>query len=152
MVIGAEGEVLFGLSAPPTGRVRVRLPSGHERGAVVLGFDRDLGLAVARLDAPAPRLVPPKVEVEARLPDDCWLVGLTHDRAGEPTSHAGQVSKTLGSGLVRVEVPGRAGSPIFAASGGLVGVAVNRGRRRVSVRPMSSLVPFLERVVIGSKP
>lgn len=150
-MIGAEGEILFGVKPGVTGRVRVRLPDGLERGARVLGFDRDLGVGVARLEGSGlPRLVPPPVKVDAQLVRDCWLVVLTHDEAGKPTSHAGQVLEESPRGPARVEVPGRAGSPVLSAEGALVGLAIARGRRQVPVRPMAHLMPFLERVVIGS--
>lgn len=150
MVIGAQGEVLMGVGCL-TPRMRILRPDGLEHGATVLGFDRALGVAVARLDpgTSAP-LVPPKVDLEAQLSPERWLVVLTHDRGGRPTSHAGQVSsRSSGGPRVGVEVPGQVGSPVFSAQGGLVGISVTQGRRRVMVQPVASLVQFLERVVMG---
>lgn len=147
-MIGARGEILFGLASAVSSRVRVRLADGLERGAVVLGFDRGLGVGVARLDA-GPSPVPPRVDLSARLDRDCWMVVLTHDKRGAPTSHAGQVAGAGPRGAVRVDVPARRGSPLFSAEGALIGVSLRKGRRRTVVRPMANLMPFLERVVVG---
>lgn len=132
--------------------MRVRTPDGLEQPAQVLGFDRALGVAVARVTTTqAPRLVPPRVDLKAKLLPDRWMVVLTHDKKGQPTSHAGQVSRRTKGPRVPVDVPGRVGSPLFSAQGALVGISVTRGRRRVQVRPVASLVPFLERVVMGGE-
>ncbi|CAN0557534.1 unnamed protein product, partial [Laminaria digitata] len=140
VVIGAKGEVLLGVSPCLTPTMRVMTADGLERAAQVLGFDRKLGVAVARLEAAsAPRLVPPRVNLKAKLVPDQWMVVLTHDKKGQPTSHAGQVARRTKGPRVPVDVPGRVGSPLFSAQGALVGISVTRGRRRVQVRPVASL-------------
>ncbi len=150
VVIGAQGEILFGINPSTTPKIRVRLVSGLERRATVLGFDRRLSVAVARLDGPdAPRLVPPTVDLKARLTPERWLVVLTHDKEGASTSYAGQVVGPSTQGRFKVDVPGEVGSPLLSVEGGLVGISVTSGKRRVQVRSMADLMPFLQRVVIG---
>lgn len=150
VVIGAQGEILFGINPSTTPKIRVRLASGLERSATVLGFDRRLSVAVARLDGPdAPRLAPPTVDLKARLTPERWLVVMTHDKRGESTSYAGQVVGPGGKRRFKVDVPGQVGSPLLSLEGGLVGISVTSGKRRVLVRSMADLMPFLSRVVIG---
>lgn len=149
VVIGAEGEILFGLDPRrgPTGRLEVRLDDGRRQAATLLGFDRGLGVAVARMAPGAPRRAPPAVDLAATLRRDRWLVVLTHDKRGVPTSHAGQVEGRAKGGRVSVFVPGRVGSPLLTTDGALVGLVVRAGRRKTAARPLSALLPFLRRVV-----
>ena len=149
VVIGAEGEILFGVDPrrAPTGHVEVRMDDGTTRGARLLGFDRTLGVAVAQLDPGGPRRAPPRVDPEARLDVDRWLVVLTHGKDERPTSHAGQVEAGAARGLAPVLVPGRVGSPLMSTDGALVGVVVKAGRRRTTARALGALMPFLRRVI-----
>jgi hypothetical protein len=149
VVIGAEGEVLFSAQPTPTPRVWIAAGGAEPRAADLLGFDRALGVAVARV-TPGPRLTPARADGGAELWADRWLVVLTHDRQGAPTSHAGQVLGQAAPGaLVTAELPGRPGSPLFGSDGALVAVAVEGGKRRVKARPLAGLMPFLRRVVLG---
>ncbi|MCB9646352.1 MAG: trypsin-like peptidase domain-containing protein [Deltaproteobacteria bacterium] len=149
VVIGAEGEVLFPARPTPTPRMWVAVGDAAPRAADLLGFDRALGVAVARL-TPGPRLTPARADDTQELWADRWLVVLTHDKTGQPTSHAGQVVGTAApGGLITAELPGRPGSPLFGSDGALVAVAVEGGKRRVRARPLAGLMPFLRRVVLG---
>lgn len=158
-VIGAEGEVVFGVGSAPDRRVGVRTDDGQDHEAEVLGYDLGLALAVARVTpAPgAPRLVPLQVGASG-LEDRAWVVVLKHDAKGRAEPFAGVVEggpaplalKTPQpiDGVV-VQVPGAPGSPVLSASGELIGVALDRGARKTRVASIQSIVPFLKRVVLG---
>ena len=55
-------------------------------------------------------------------------------------------------GRAGVDAPGRYGSPVLSVDGALVGLAITRGRRRVVMRSIGSVLPFLRRVVLGAAP
>ena len=150
VVLGAEGELVFGVEPTPTPRLWVMVAGASApRPARLLGFDRALGVAVARLE-PGARVAPARADGAAELWADRWLVVLTHDNKGAPTSHAGQVMGAVRpDGLVTAEVPGRPGSPLFASDGALIAVAVRGGKRRVQARPLAGLMPVLKRVVLA---
>ncbi len=82
---------------------------------------------------------------------------LKHNRKGLPEPFAGTVESGLrrigksDSKVLDVDVPGAPGSPIFSIQGALVGVALDRGRRRTRMVAIESVMPFLKGVVVGSQ-
>lgn len=156
-VVGARGEILFSALDGPTPELAVTTPEGRRLSAVLLGYDRNLGLGVARIQD-GPRIVPLDVAKESPAQGE-WVIALTYDAHGRPEPFAGVVAgafvkatrKPAGAMVARVEVPGQPGSPVLSTRGALIGVAIDRGKRRTRVLSIDSLVPFLKAVVLAEQ-
>lgn len=152
--IGARGELVFGARTSPPAVVTVTLPGGGEALADVLAYAPTAQLAVARvrdaLAEPLDAASPPDVALEQ------WLVAVRLDGQGEPEPFAGVVEGTARSWprdraleLIDVGTPAEHGSPILTTDGRLIAIAVERGARRTKAVLLVSLMPFLERAVLG---
>jgi hypothetical protein len=151
-VIGARGEIVFGVDGAPTADLTVITDDGRERPARLLGFDRGLSLAVAIVAGLSE--VPLRSARPVRLRPETWVVILGHDAKGRAEPHAGVVAMgpTRGKGglvYAIAEVPGEPGCPVLTGSGDLAAIAIRRGKRRVRIVPLDHVAPFLERVVLG---
>lgn len=156
-VVGARGEILFSALDGPTPELAVRTPDGTELSAVLLGYDRDLALGVARIRG-GPRIAPLDV-ADRPVSRGEWVIAMTHDAKGLPEPFAGVVSGSFSSSKARpkgvlvagVDVPGQPGAPVLSTRGMLVGVAIDRGKRRTRMISVDSLVPFLKAVVLADE-
>jgi S1-C subfamily serine protease len=153
-VIGAKNEIVFGAAEAPTPVLEVLLVDGTKMAADLLGYDRDLGIGVAR--ARDARLVPLRVSAKPGLARGDWVIAMTHDDRGRAQPFAGtvegdltKVSKPKDALVARVDVPGRPGSPVLSTRGELIGVALDPGKRRTRVMAIETVVPFLRMVVLA---
>jgi S1-C subfamily serine protease len=153
-VVGAKNEIVFGATESPTPVLEVLTIDGKIHSADLLGFDRDLGLAVARVrDA---HLVPLKVAHTPGLARRDWVICMTHDDRGRAQPFAGVVEgeltrakKPKNALVARVDVPARPGSPVLSTRGELIGVALDHGKRRTRAVAIETVVPFLRMVVLA---
>lgn len=161
-LIGARGEVVFGATKAPAPKLRVTLEDGSVLDAELLGFDRALALAIARVtpDPAAPRHFTPLRPATSRAMMRAeWVLVIKHDAHGRPEPFAGEVDAEPAIEPKRVTpvrplvapvlAPAAAGSPVFSADGQLIGVALEDGARRTKVAAIESLVPFFKAVVLG---
>lgn len=151
-VIGARGEIVFGVDRAPTATLEIETADGRRITGKLLGFDRTLSLAVGIADGL--KTVPMRAKKGVRLRPETWVVILGHDKKGRPEPHAGVVAtaptRRKGGHVVAVaEVPGAPGCPVLTADGDLAAIAIARGKRRTRVVPLDYVAPFLERVVLG---
>ncbi len=153
-VVGARNEIVFGATESPTPELEVITLDGSRHAADLLGYDRDLAIAVARVrDA---RLVPLRVASSPGLAHGDWVIAMTHDDRGRAQPLAGvvegsleRVSKPKDALVARVDVPGRPGSPVLSTRGDLIGMALDTGKRRTRVVAIETVVPFLRMVVLA---
>lgn len=161
-LIGARGEVVFGASKAPSTKLRVTLEDGARLDAELLGFDRALGLALARItpDPSTPRhFTPLRPAVKRPMTRTEWVLVIKHDARGRPEPFAGEVdgepaiepkrATPVRPLVAAVLAPAAAGSPVFSVEGELIGVALEDGARRTKVAAIESLVPFFRAVVLG---
>lgn len=157
-VIGAEGEVVFGIDRIPKADLTIELSNGKTLTAELLGFDLGLSLAIAR--AKEPHLwAPLKVSARDKLLRRTWVMAMTHDARGRAQPYAGVVEgdrvrdgkrKTpIEVWVVPVEAPGTLGSPVLSVDGELAGVVIEAGDRKTRVVPIELIVPFVKQVVLG---
>lgn len=153
-VVGAAGEFVFGLETAPTSELKVRTDEGVEHTGRLLGFDRTLGLGVGIVEGLD--RTPLVATRDDPLFEETWVVILGHDKRGHAEPHAGVVAIPPARGddghrAAWIDVPGAPGHPVLGPDGGLVGVAIARGKRRTRVAPIREIAPFLERVVLGGR-
>jgi S1-C subfamily serine protease len=153
-VVGARNEIVFGATEAPTPELEVILVDGTKTAADLLGYDRDLSIAVAR--ARDARLIPLRVAAKPGLARGDWVIAMTHDDRGRAQPFAGVVEGDLTRAtrprnalIARVDVPGRPGSPVLSTRGELIGVALDPGKRRTRVMAIETVVPFLRMVVLA---
>jgi S1-C subfamily serine protease len=162
-VIGAKGEVVFNASGPLPRSLTVRTDDGQDHRGELLGFDRELGLAVGRIagDVSALHLTPLRVAKDPGLIEKRWVVVLKHDPKGRAEPFAGVVSsdpqlsrskQTRRDLLIApVGAPASPGSPVLSTAGELVGIALDEGKRSTRVLAAETFVPFLKAVVLGRR-
>lgn len=157
-VIGAEGEIVFGIDKIPNGTVKVIADDNSELAAEVLGYDLGLSLAVARITTKRNHLAL-TVSERPGLFERSWVVSLTHDARGRAQPYAGVVDTALEQDTKRktpikvlvaqVSVPGELGAPVLSTTGELVGVVIEKGDRKTRVVPFDIVAPFVKAVVVG---
>jgi S1-C subfamily serine protease len=157
-VIGARGEVVFGIDKIPKPDLLVELANGKTLTAELLGYDLGLSLAVARVKEPH-SWTPLKVTERGSLQRRSWVIAMTHDARGRAQPYAGVVEgervrdakrKTpVAVWVVPVEAPGTLGSPVLSVDGELLGVVIEAGDRKTRVVPIEVIVPFVKAVVLG---
>lgn len=163
-VIGAEGEIVFGIDKIPERELSIELDGGPPQKGELLGYDLGLSLAVGRFRAiPADQKSYVALRVARRpgLDVKSWVIALTHDARGRAQPYAGIVDGALERDAKRktpiavlvapVSVPGTLGSPILSVGGELVGVVISGGDRKTRVVPIDIVAPFVKAVVLGRK-
>lgn len=164
VLVGTRGEFVFGAPMAPAPILRVVGVTGGRRRARLLGYDRARAVAVGRLEGGMGRsLSVVRVSSAVRPAPGAWLLVLSHDRRGRARPHAGQFSAVpygsdgsaglAGSAHVAaVDAPARPGSPVLSPAGELVGLALDRHRRRTRVLLNAAFVPFVVEVVRRAGP
>jgi S1-C subfamily serine protease len=148
---------VFGAQSSPRETLTVRTADGGDHDGVLLGWDKELGLAVARMEAP--RIAPLSVAKSPGLIHRRWVVVLRHDTRGRAEPFAGEVEADAAIdaknkrklAIAPVMAPASRGSPVLSAEGELVGVALEEGARSTRVVAIETFVPFLKAVVLGRK-
>lgn len=156
-LIGAEGEIVFGIDKIPRRDLTIELDGQTVKGEL-LGYDLGLSLAIGRL-AEKPRAVALQVATAPGLEERTWVIAMTHDARGRAQPFAGIVDGALERDAKRktpikvlvapVSVPGTLGTPILSVNGELVGVVIEGGDRKTRVVPIDIVAPFLKAVVLG---
>lgn len=156
-VIGARGEIVFGIDKIPKQELTIEVDGASKKGEL-LGYDLGLSLAVGRIsgvDSSSALHVAAKPGLDERT----WVIALTHDVHGRAQPYAGVVDGALERDKKRktpvevlvapVSVPGTLGSPILSVGGELVGVVIEGGDRKTRVVPFDIVAPFVKAVVLG---
>lgn len=135
VLLGRDGEVLCaGHSCIAPGReVQVHFADGTHRAGKTLGIDRQLDLALVRVESP-PEHEPLEFALTAAMADDELYLGVTHRRGYEPgqrpAAHITQLRATHPDTLItHFELPDHfAGGPLFDREGRLLGIQSRRGK------------------------
>lgn len=152
VVIGADGEVVFSAPRGPAGAPLGLSSEGQNLTGELLGYDRDLALAVARFPSLARVVRPVQVASASNLTRDRWVVTIRYSAKGQAEPFAGVVEDPgRGPRPTRIMVPGQPGSPIFSKDGELLGLAQDLGERSTRALPIERFVPFLKAVVLGAR-
>jgi serine protease Do len=116
----------------------VRLANGARRTAAVVGFDRELDVALLKLDSPGPSQALTVVSADERL---SWLVGIGLNRKGSPVVSlellsvaglAGDLSGEPALQTTNLELPrGANGAAVLDFDGHLVGYIPASGHNQV---------------------
>jgi len=137
--IGVGGEVVFWSATEPPASLGLEFDDGPRVGTLAL-WDPATKLALARASAPFPPAL--RAGRSAKLRREQWVVILSHDAAGTPTSHAGVIT-ALGETL-SVEAPGVAGAPVLDLGGRLVALVISGNRRRSRLMPIDRVARALD--------
>ena len=160
-VIGAEGEIVFGIDKIPKQELSIEIDGAKAQKGELLGYDLGLSLAIGRMSAPSEKKSFAALRVASKpgLDARTWVIALTHDARGRPQPYAGIVDGSLerdvhrktpiGVFVAPVSVPGTLGSPILSVAGELVGVVIESGDRKTRVVPIDIVAPFVKAVVLG---
>jgi hypothetical protein len=150
VMVGAGGEVVFSAPKGPAGGVTGLSSAGETLTGELLGYDRGLGIGVARFRGLSGKVVPLRVAEASSLSGDRWVVTIRFDQKGKLEPFAGVVAEIAGpKRLATAMVPGQPGSPILSDQGELLGLATDEGARQTKVLPIEAFVPFLKQVVLG---
>ena len=154
-VVGARGEVLFGLAGrkKPT-QISVKTSTGAWLKAQVLATNPKLGLGLARLQGSRPgRFAPLGIGASEVLRPENWLVVLAHDKEKQESEpFAGTLRARVrkkGQALqLELDIPGDRGSPVLTTGGKWVGVVHRPGRRNSTAWTVETVVQFLRGVAL----
>jgi len=154
-IIGGRGEFLFGLKAKPDlAPIRVRTSTGGWVYADLITHNEQLKLGLGRIRGFRPgRFVPLELGLQTQLKPENWLVTMSHDEEGQPEPFAGTFrgfsQDRKKNTYLKLDIPGKLGSPVLSLKGKLVGVIFQEGRRKTKAWPIKAVTTFLQGIQFG---